>query len=65
MDKAKFDSKVSARGLKYGYIARSLGISEQALTKKRHGSIPFKVSEIKVLKSILELTDKEISDIFL
>lgn len=65
MNKAMFDSKVSSRGLKYGFIARSLGISEQALTKKRHGTIPFKVCEIKTLKSMLELTDKEISDIFL
>lgn len=65
MDKVLFDSKVSEQGLKYTFIAEKLGISEQALTRKRKGIIPFKVREIKILKPMLDLTDKETIRIFL
>lgn len=64
MNKVLFDSKVEGKGLKYTYLAKTLGISNQALIRKRDGNIPFKVSEIKVLKGILELTDKDICNIF-
>ena len=65
MDKSLFDNKVAERGIKYAFIAEKLNISGQALTRKRNGNIPFKISEIKILKEILDLSDKDISKIFL
>lgn len=65
MDKLLLDAKISECGLKYTYIAKRLGISEAAFVRKRQGKIPFKVSEIKILRDILNLTDKEVSKLFL
>lgn len=65
MNKILFDAKVDECGLKFTYIAKVLGISDQALSKKRNGIIPFKVSEIKKLKALFHLTDKECNLIFL
>ena len=65
MDKLLLDSKITECGLKYTFIADKLGISEAALVKKRQGNIPFKVSEIKILKKLLNLSDREVSKIFL
>lgn len=65
MDKILFDTKVSENGLKFSYVAESLGISDQALFKKRNGIIPFKVCEVKILKNLLHLTDKDLNQIFL
>lgn len=65
MDMSLFEAKVSESGLKYKYIAEKLGISEQGLTQKRKGNIPFKVCEINILKDVLKLTNKERDQIFL
>ena len=65
MDTQLFDQKVKDNGVKYKFIAEKLGISEQALTQKRKGNIPFKVCEINILKDVLRLTNSERDRIFL
>ena len=65
MDMTLFEAKVSENGLKYKYIAEKLGLSEQGLTQKRKGNIPFKAYEIKTLKELLNLSDQELNRIFL
>ena len=64
MNKTLFDLKVKECGLKFNYIAKSLGITNEALIKKRNGIIPFKVPEVKLLKDILNLSCSEIDKIF-
>ena len=65
MDKLLLDAKIKECGLKYSYVAKKLGISEAAFVRKRQGNIPFKVSEIKILRDILNLSDREVGKLFL
>ena len=65
MNKALLEEKIKASGLKYGYLARSLGLSPQGLIKKRNGSIPFTIREVNLMKDLLGLTNSERDKIFL
>lgn len=64
MNKTLFDAKVKECGLKYNHIAKCLGITNEALIRKRNGIIPFKIPEVKILKDILNLSCSEIDKIF-
>lgn len=64
INEALFNQKVKENGVKFNFLSQKLGISENALIKKRNGRIPFKVNEINVLSGLLHLTAAERDDIF-
>lgn len=55
---------IEETGLKYGRIAKEMGISPYTLQKKIDNIVEFKASEIKKLSSLLSLSDAERSSIF-
>ena len=56
---------IEASGLKKVYIAKKLGLSYQGYLKKENGINDFISSEIKIMKDLLHLSDKEVTQIFL
>ena len=55
---------IEKSGLKYGRIAKEMGISSYTLQKKINNVVEFKASEIKKLSSLLSLSDAQRSSIF-
>ena len=55
---------IEKSGLKYGRIAKEMGISSYTLQKKIDTVVEFKASEIAKLSSLLSLGDAERSSIF-
>jgi len=64
MNEALFAQKVHDSGLKFNYISRELGITQNGLIKKRNGTIPFKVNEINKITELLHLSAPERDAIF-
>lgn len=69
IDTISFQNAVKDSGLKYGYIAKNLGVSTMTLYRKIHdggkGKYEFKASEIVKLTELLNLTKAERDRIFL
>lgn len=65
MDKALLKAKVSASGLKKGFIAEQLGISRAGYGLKENGRNEFTASEIQTMRKLLNLSDREVRVIFL
>ena len=55
---------IKNKGLKYNYIARSVGLSPYGLQKKIENENEFRASEIVKLSEVLELSVKQRNDIF-
>ena len=58
------DDKISRSGLKTGFICEKIGISRQAFYKKKNNINCFREAERFVIKTILNLSDEEVSEIF-
>ncbi len=56
---------IKNKGFKLYWIADQLGLSQYGLQLKLDGKNQFTQNEIKILKEILGLSDKEVVDIFL
>lgn len=56
--------KIDSSGLKIGYIAEQINLTYQGFLNKLNNETEFKASEIKMLQSILGLTNKERDAIF-
>lgn len=63
-DTAALRKAIEDSGLKYGRIAREMGISAYTLQKKIDNIVEFKASEIDKLSSLLSLNETERSSIF-
>lgn len=61
----KYKSVVEGSGLKKTFIAKELGLSYQGYMKKENGKSEFLAKEITVLKDLLRLSNKDVSEIFL
>lgn len=59
------EDKIQESGLRIGFIAEKMGISLQALNKKRNGEIEFSLKDVRVLKELLGLSVSEVNKIFL
>lgn len=46
-------------------VAKALGISRQSLSSRLNGTIEFRLTDIRTIKSLLCLTEQETVDIFL
>lgn len=64
MNQRLLRQKIDESGLKMHFIAGKLGISYQAFLNKLTGETEFKVSEVRILKRLLNLTDEEVQLIF-
>ena len=64
-DNARLQKLVRDSGVKKSFIAEKMGITYQGYVKKESGKSEFIASEIKVIKDILHLTNKEVAEIFL
>lgn len=64
-DTEKLGEVIRNSGLKKTFIAEKLGITYQGYAKKESGKSEFLASEISVLKDLLNLSNKEVSEIFL
>jgi DNA-binding XRE family transcriptional regulator len=64
-DSARLKSVIAASGLKKTFIAEKLKLSYQGYLKKENGKSDFMAKEISILKDLLKLSNKEVSEIFL
>ena len=64
-DVTRLKNRIKDMGIKKSFIAEKMGISYQGYLKKENGESEFLQSEISVLKMVLNLTNKEVSEIFL
>ncbi len=60
----KLKAVITERGMTQEQVADALGISAQSLNYKINNKVEFKVSEVKQLQTILNLTDEEVRLIF-
>lgn len=56
--------KISASGYKIAFIAEKCGITYQAFLNRMKGEVEFRVDEVRVLKTLLNLSDEEVAIIF-
>ena len=64
-DSTRLKGLVKSSGLKKTFIAEKLGLSYQGYLKKENGDSDFMATEISILKDLLRLSNKEVSEIFL
>lgn len=64
-DTARLKNLVESSGLKKTFIAEKLGLSYQGYLKKENGKSDFMATEVSILKDLLRLSNKEVSEIFL
>ncbi len=64
-DSSRLKDVVEKSGLKKTFIAEKLGLSYQGYLKKENGKSEFMAKEISVMKDLLRLSNKEVSEIFL
>lgn len=56
--------KINSMGFKLQYVAEKCGLTYFGFMKKVNNETEFKASEIMILKVLLNLTDKEVNQIF-
>lgn len=56
---------VKESGLKKVFIADKLGISYQSYQKKESGKTEFLATEVSIMKTLLHLSSKDVTEIFL
>lgn len=61
---AKLRKVIKNRGMKYGFLAESLGLSGYGLQRKIDGKSEFKAKEIEKLSELLQLTLEHKEEIF-
>lgn len=59
------ENRITESGLKKTFIIEKLGISRTAFDKKLKGAIPFRASEMYVIKDLCKISDKDATKIFL
>ena len=64
-DTVRLKGLVESSGLKKTFIAEKLGLSYQGYLKKENGKSDFMVTEVSIMKDLLRLSNKEVSEIFL
>ncbi len=61
---AKLRELIKAKGLKYGYVAERLGLTQYGFSRKLENKSEFKVSEAAKLSELLQINASERDDIF-
>ncbi len=64
-DVERLKKRIDDSGVRKSFIADKMGISYQGYLNKENGKSEFLQTEISVLKTILNLTNKEVAEIFL
>lgn len=55
---------INMSGYKITFIAEKCGITYQAFLNRLKGEVEFRVNEVRVLKSLLNLSDEDTAKIF-
>lgn len=55
---------IKIRGFTFVFVAKSLGITREALYKKLCGKTEFRLSEVRALADLLHLSQRDIMKIF-
>ena len=55
---------IAESGIRKNFLAEKLGLSPQGFRLKETGKKEFKVSEVRILKEILHLTEEDVNRIF-
>lgn len=63
-DTKKLKYKIEESGYRMRFLAKVLGLSYQGFSLKVNGKNEFRASEIQTLCRYLQMTDKEMKDIF-
>ena len=63
-DSQKLRGLIRQKGLKYGFVARELGISPHSLAQKMDNRTQFRAGEIGGISKLLRLTPEERDSIF-
>ena len=58
-------SKIALSGLTFKELAQKIGIPYQNFSKRKAGKIEFNAKEIKALKEVLNLTNDDVTELFL
>ena len=61
----ELEKLIKDSGLSKSYITRKLGITYQAFQNKLHGKSPFKMTEVFVIKNLLNITLDDVYRIFI
>lgn len=64
MKKNLFNAKIAEKGIKKQDLAKELGMLPQTFSVKLKSGV-WSMGEVKQIKKILDLTDEEVSKIFL
>ena len=64
MKKNLFNAKIAEKGIKKQDLAKELGMLPQTFSVKLKSGV-WSMEEVKQIKKILDLTDEEVSKIFL
>lgn len=64
INKVLLKEAIKERGISITFLAKKIGISREGFYKKMNGTTEYKVSEVSKIKKILNLTDKDIDEIF-
>lgn len=64
IDRELLESYIDKNGLKKTFIVEKLGISRAAFDKKVKGVIPFRASEIYVIKDLCKIGEDDTAKIF-
>jgi hypothetical protein len=64
MENSLLKKKIRDSGYKVGFIAKNCNLTSAGLHKKLNGQSEFKQSEIKSLKDLLKISDKDLNIYF-
>ena len=62
---AALEQIIEDSGIRKNFIAEKLGLSPQGFRLKETGKQEFKISEVRILKEVLHLTEEDVNRIFL
>lgn len=65
MNNALLSQKIDDSGISKRHIAKQLGISVEALRRRRNGTVSWTSSDIPIICKVLNLTTDDARDIFL
>lgn len=61
---AALEQIIEDSGIRKNFIAEKLGLSPQGFRLKETGKQEFKISEVRILKEVLHLTEEDVNRIF-
>lgn len=64
MNRAELRAAIARSGKTNAHLAEKLGITPESFSRKLHGRSQFRLSEVRTLKTELDLADEEVIRVF-